>query len=64
MCRDIKRLGTTALEPYFVSSAGVQAYDNERKGQRSLFVLHFQVNGSIFPLGTKVNEESTFYSMF
>ena len=49
---------TLALD--FVSSVGLQAYNNRRKGQRSLFVFHFQVGGSVFPMCTKVNDYRTF----
>ena len=31
---------------------GLQAYNNKRKGQRSLFVFHFKVDGSVFLLST------------
>ena len=54
--------GAVALD--FVSSVGIQAYDKKRKGQRILFIFHFQVDGSVVLQGTKVSDDSNFYPVF
>ena len=53
-----------ALALTFASKDGLQAYNNTRKDQLSLFVFHFQVDGSVFLFGTKVNDDSNFYPMY
>ena len=52
-------MGALALE--FVSSVGIQACSNKMKGQCNLFSFHFQDDGSVFLLDTKVNDDSNVY---
>ena len=49
-----------ALTLDFASSVGLQAYSNKKKGQHSLFLFHFQVDGSVFLLCTKASDDSNF----
>ena len=47
----------------FVSSIGLKVYNIKRKGDRSLFVFHFQVTGSDFLLFIEINDDNDSHPM-